>query len=202
MCGRRIKPKPNRKRCAECQHQHRIEINRKYNESHKEQHKQYRESHKEHYRELSREWEKRNKEKRKEYDREYRQRNRERIQRYQRLYSVYYALRHPFRHTHDRSIDLRIENGRVKGAVWLESQRHKTDAKRFASKIKNLGLSYGKALCNCGSLETPFLVAIENHRRYCFECGGKISIAFENEYYTITEVVCSFCGLVLPQTTP
>ena len=85
---------------------------------------------------------------------------------------------------------MRIENGRVKGAVWLEKQRR-----------KNFNLSHRK-LCSCDYLQTPFFVAVENHRQYCVECGGKFVIAFENDYYTITEVCCCFCGVVLPQTTP
>ena len=215
-CGRRIKAKPpNRKRCPECQHERRLQQHREHNERRKEQLKQYRRKNKEKINAYCRAWYQRNKEKLKKYGREYRERNREKIRgyrernrRYQRLYNVYYALRHPFRHTHDRTTDLRIENGRVKGAVWLESQleRRKTDAytweRRYARKIENLGLSYGKGLCDCGSLQTPFFVAVENHRTYCAECGGKFVIAFENDYYTITEVCCCLCGLVLQQTTP
>ena len=146
-CGRRIKAKNTRKRCAECQRQHRLQQYREYN------HK----------------------------------RDKEKTRRYHRLYNAYYALRH-LRHTHDRSADLTIENGRVKGAVWLESQINKRH--------------HDRALCSCGSLQRPFFVAVENHRTYCFECGGKIVIAFENDYYTITEVCCNLCGLVLPQTIP
>ena len=31
---------------------------------------------------------------------------------------------------------------------------------------------------------------------YCLECGGRIVLARENEYYTATETCCSSCGLV------
>ena len=33
-------------------------------------------------------------------------------------------------------------------------------------------------------------------RRFCPECGGRIILARENEYYTATEPCCSKCGLV------
>ena len=33
-------------------------------------------------------------------------------------------------------------------------------------------------------------------RRRCLECGGRIILARENEYYTATEPCCSKCGLV------
>jgi len=33
-------------------------------------------------------------------------------------------------------------------------------------------------------------------RIFCPECGGKIILARENEYYTATEPCCSSCGLV------
>ena len=33
-------------------------------------------------------------------------------------------------------------------------------------------------------------------RRFCSECGGRIILARENEYYTATEPCCSKCGLV------
>ncbi len=220
-CGRRVKAKTRKtKRCAECQHQRRIEINRKYNESHKEQRKQYFQSHKEHYRELWREWYKRNKEKRKEYRREYRIRNIEKIRERQRrrqplrrLYNRLYAQKHPFRHTHDKTNDLTVENGRVKGAVWLESQTAKKSVRKnfwrlsylqrtYEREIQQRYKAFSNAVCSCGNLEKGFFTYVNQNTRYCFECGGEFVIAFENDYYTITEVCCSFCGLVLPQTTP
>ena len=33
-------------------------------------------------------------------------------------------------------------------------------------------------------------------RGFCLECGGRIILARENEYYTATEPCCSSCGLV------
>ena len=37
----------------------------------------------------------------------------------------------------------------------------------------------------------------ERRRRgFCIECGGRIVLARENEYYTATEPCCSSCGLV------
>ena len=200
-CGRRIKAKSNAQRCREYRQRNKQKI-REYNERIKEKRKQYYESHKEHYRELNREWYERNKEKRKEYYREYRQRNRKKIseyrQRYMRIYNILYEEIHPFRHTHDKSNDLTIENGRVKGAVWLENQIGKKSVAKNFWRRSPFQRRYEKALCSCSMQTTPFFIAIENNRRYCFECGGKIIIASENEYYTITEVVCSYCGLVLP----
>ena len=195
-CGRRIKPTPRGKRCPECQHQHRLQTWREYRKSGKgkENDRRYYLSHKEKWRE----YRERNRGRIRQNERQYRERNRERIQRYQRLYSVYYALRHPFRHTHDKSNDLTIENGRVKGAVWLESQIGRKSVAKNYWRRSFFQRRYEEALCNCGSLQTPFFVAIENHRRFCSECGGKIIIASENDHYTITEIVCSFCGLVLP----
>ena len=171
-CGRRIKPKNTRKRCAECQRQHKLQRQREYYQRNKEKWGEYND-------------------KAKEYRRQYYQRHKQRLQQY---YQIYDQNNRQFRHTHDRTTDLTIENGRVKGTVWLESLRGKRN-------IKNIGLSYGKGLCNCNSLQKPFFIAVKNHRTYCAECGGKIIKAFENDYYTITEVCCCFCGLVLPQTT-
>jgi len=41
---------------------------------------------------------------------------------------------------------------------------------------------------------------MKKHRRrrrsFCPECGGRIILARENEYYTATEPCCSKCGLV------
>jgi len=210
-CGRTIKAKTRKtERCAECNHQRRIQRNRKYNESHKEQHKQYYEKNKEKYNEYQREYRKRNKEKRKEYEREYRIRNikkkweycerhKNRIREYHRQYN---KTRRPFTHTHDRTTDLTIENGRVKGAVWLENQNCEKSVRKNFWRRSFFQKSYERALCSCATLQTPFYIAEKNHRTYCFECGGKIIIAFENDYYTITDVCCCFCGLVLPQTTP
>jgi len=36
----------------------------------------------------------------------------------------------------------------------------------------------------------------KRRRRFCPECGGRIVLARENEYYTATELCCSSCGLV------
>jgi len=36
----------------------------------------------------------------------------------------------------------------------------------------------------------------KRRRRFCPECGGRIILARENEYYTATEPCCSKCGLV------
>jgi len=36
----------------------------------------------------------------------------------------------------------------------------------------------------------------KRRRRFCPECGGRIILARENEYYTATEPCCSSCGLV------
>ena len=196
-CGRTIKAKTRQKKyCVECSHQRRIQKDRRYNRSQKgkEKHKQYYEKKgKENYRK----WYERNKEKAIEHNREYRIRNIEKLREYERrrqplrrLYDILYAQKHPFRHTHDKTNDLTVENGRVKGAVWLENQIGKS--KEY----------YERILCSCATLQTPFYIVEENHRTYCFECGGKIVIAFENDYYTITELCCRFCGLVLPQTTP
>jgi len=33
-------------------------------------------------------------------------------------------------------------------------------------------------------------------RGFCLECGGRIVLARENEYYTTTEPCCCRCGLV------
>jgi len=33
-------------------------------------------------------------------------------------------------------------------------------------------------------------------RGFCLECGGRIVLARENEYYTVTEPCCCRCGLV------
>ena len=36
----------------------------------------------------------------------------------------------------------------------------------------------------------------KRRRGFCSECGGRIVLARENEYYTATELCCSSCGLV------
>ena len=36
----------------------------------------------------------------------------------------------------------------------------------------------------------------KRRRSFCPECGGRIILARENEYYTATELCCSKCGLV------
>ncbi|MDH5390274.1 MAG: hypothetical protein OEX10_03890 [Candidatus Bathyarchaeota archaeon] len=167
-CGRRIKAK---KRCAECQRQRKLQRQREYYQRNKEKWGEYNN-------------------KAKEYRRQYYRRHKQR-------YRLYYQEKRPCDHRHDRTTDLTIENGRVKGTVWLENQQ-----KRYKIAWKGNTRYYGKGKGLCSCIEKPFFIAEKNNRTYCFECGGKFVIAFENDYYTITEVCCCFCGVVLPQTTP
>ena len=167
-CGRRIKAK---KRCAECQRQRKLQRQREYYQRNKEKWGEYNN-------------------KAKEYRRQYYRRHKQR-------YRLYYQEKRPCDHRHDRTTDLTIENGRVKGTVWLENQQ-----KRYKIAWKGNTRYYGKGKGLCSCIEKPFFIAEKNNRTYCFECGGKFLIAFENDYYTITEVCCCFCGVVLPQTTP
>lgn len=180
-CGKRIKAKTSQKRCVEHQRQRRLQRQREYYQRNKEKWREYNN-------------------KTKEYRRQYYQRY---YRRHKQTYRLYYQKKRPFDHRHDRTTDLTIENGRVKGAVWLENQQQRYKiAWKGNTRYYTRYYSKSKGLCSCGTLQTPFLIAVENHRTYCAECGGKFVIAFENDYYSINEVCCCFCGVVLPQTTP
>lgn len=104
---------------------------------------------------------------------------------YQRLYQK--KRRHTLvLHGYDKTTDLTIQNGRVKGFLWLERHMKKHGyTKRAWEHETRFGLT------------GIFIVVDENHTPYCNECGGKILIAVENERYSITEYACSVCGLVL-----
>jgi len=194
-CGRRIKAK---KRCAEC-HKEKIRKQKaEYYQKNKEKFRERTQKNRQRYYQKNKEkclaCDRRRREQHREqlraYNRQYYQKNRHRIRLYNQIHT-------PFEHGHDKTTDLTIENGRVKGAVWLENQQQRY---KIAWKGNTRYYGKGKGLCSC--IEKPFFIAEKNNRTYCFECGGKFLIAFENDYYTITEVCCCFCGVVLPQTTP
>lgn len=96
-----------------------------------------------------------------------------------------------FRHTFDKTNDLTVKNGRIKGALWLlEEMKKKPNRRRFLKWLdehKN-----PKRFCS-----GHFIVIDDNHTPYCAECGGKIVKARENQIYSTTEYACSSCGLVL-----
>ncbi|NVM26908.1 MAG: hypothetical protein HWN70_13460 [Desulfobacterales bacterium] len=88
---------------------------------------------------------------------------------------------------------LEIVNSRVRGAVLLEKRR----------SISIYGVH---TLPQCkGSppveYEAIYLITIYliiwNGKAYCGECGSQLTVARENEHYTIpAEICCKSCGLV------
>jgi len=77
-------------------------------------------------------------------------------------------------------------NGRILGAVLLEK----------GIGINNFPLYNGgrPERCECGSNR---LICITDHEAFCVECGSRIMLARENEYYSMPlEPVCPSCGLV------
>ena len=84
---------------------------------------------------------------------------------------------------------LEIVDGRVRGAVLLENH-----------KAIN---SYGRAFKGSAPIEyeatcliTIYLI-VWNGKLYCGECGSQLTVARENEHYTIpAEICCRSCGIV------
>ncbi|MGB9614178.1 MAG: MucR family transcriptional regulator [Fervidobacterium sp.] len=84
----------------------------------------------------------------------------------------------------DKSTHLTIlPNGRVSGAVWLENEMKKLNGRKRRYK--------------CPVCEEDDMLLVINHQPYCIECKNKIVYARENKYYSLSEFVCSSCGLVL-----
>jgi len=82
---------------------------------------------------------------------------------------------------------LSIHNGRVLAAVLLE---------KGISINARKGHNSGKVL-ECEDCGTSVIIDVIDHEAYCAECGCKIVVARENEYYSIqAEPVCVHCGLV------
>lgn len=95
---------------------------------------------------------------------------------------------------------LSIRNGRVYGALLLERDKQKRAQSRSHGGFVNPWIAHysgdGDGRCEqCGSEE---VIIIINHQAYCNECGGKIKLALENEYYSVVEPTCHSCGLVYP----
>ena len=81
-----------------------------------------------------------------------------------------------------------LPNGRILGAVWLEKQMKRLEGRKPRNKCP---------VCN-----ERYMLVIQNHQAYCMDCGGKViyareKYARENEYYSSSEFVCSYCGLVI-----
>jgi predicted Zn-ribbon and HTH transcriptional regulator/ribosomal protein S27AE len=90
-----------------------------------------------------------------------------------------------------------LPNGRVAGAVWLESggkQFHTSPITPWRRRLPKSGWQKRimETCPECG--ERNVLVYVENP--HCLECGAEIIFADENEYYTVSEFACSKCGLV------
>jgi len=97
-----------------------------------------------------------------------------------------------------------LPNGRVAGAVWLETgkipsvkgtmQPNNSPKTPWRRRLKESGWQRRimERCPNCG--EHNILVYQENP--HCWECGSEIVFARENENYTVSEHVCSKCGLV------
>jgi len=91
-----------------------------------------------------------------------------------------------------------LPNGRVAGAVWLESGgkqfNHASPITPWRKRLKE-GVWQKRLLEKCPDCGMPnMLVYAENP--HCWECGGEIVFAPENEIYGVSEFVCSKCGLV------
>ena len=107
-----------------------------------------------------------------------------------RLVYTYKLLDSVFYHAHDKTTDLTIHNGRVKGAVWLLEEMKKPNKTRFLKWIEKH--RNPKRFC-----DGRFVIIGDDHALYCLECGGKIVKALENQTYSVMEYACSSCGLVL-----
>jgi len=93
----------------------------------------------------------------------------------------------------DKSTCLTIlPNGRILGVVWLENEMKKLNG----SKRRNVNMK-GRENYRCPLCYGIDFLLIVNHQPYCMECGGKIVYARENKNYSISEFVCSSCGLVI-----
>ena len=88
---------------------------------------------------------------------------------------------------------LEIVNGRVRGAVLLEKRRSIS-----IYGVHTLPPCRGSPLVEyVASYLAMIYVIIYNGKPYCRECGSQLTVARENEYYTIpVEVCCRSCGLV------
>lgn len=97
-----------------------------------------------------------------------------------------------------------LPNGRVAGAIYLETGKipsikgdktaSKTPMTPWRRRLPQSGWQRWilQECPDCG--EKSLLTFVENP--HCMECGAEIIFAKENEYYTISEFVCSKCGLV------
>lgn len=92
-----------------------------------------------------------------------------------------------------------LSNGRIAGALWLESSGKKFNYVTIPKtpwRRRLLESGWQKQILqecpDCG--ERSLLTFVENP--HCMECGSEIVFAKENECYTISEFVCSKCGLV------
>jgi len=89
---------------------------------------------------------------------------------------------------------LKIEGGRIRGAVLLEEHIGVNSHHFYRQSFKG----NGKALFEYEAiyLITIYLVVWKG-KVFCGECGSQLTVARENEYYTIpVEVCCRSCGLV------
>jgi hypothetical protein len=136
------------------------------------------------------------------YNRRWREKNPEKARAYQIRW-----WNHNNKGTFTPSRYLSIRNGRVVGAVLLERDKQKRARSRSHGGFVNPWIAYysgdreiyhsddddDNLRCDCGS---DVIINIVDHEAYCSGCGGKISLAFENEYYSVTELTCRRCGLV------
>ena len=113
------------------------------------------------------------------------------VQRYKKLYNkrkkqtlTFYV--NEFVHAYDKTTNLTVENGRIKGFLWLKREMKKHGKHRIQHYKLESFLQ-----------ENHSFILIDNYTPYCAECGGKILKAFENERYSVREYACSVCGLVL-----
>jgi DNA-directed RNA polymerase subunit RPC12/RpoP len=104
-----------------------------------------------------------------------------------------------------------LENGRVAGAVWLENAKPHWHKRGFLLNEVKVGyISYPKTptrkrlakagwqsrimkRCpDCGN----YGIEVWQENPHCLECNSELVLALQNQYYSLTETVCSNCGLV------
>ena len=96
-----------------------------------------------------------------------------------------------------------LPNGRVAAAVYLETGKMpsvkgaktiQTPITPWRKRLKE-GVWQKRLLEKCPDCGMPnMLVYVENP--HCWECGGEIEFAPENQIYTVSEFACKKCGLV------
>ena len=88
---------------------------------------------------------------------------------------------------------MKIVNGRVQGAILLEKH-----VSINAHGFYRLPPYNGKAPFDYEeTYVTMIYLIIWNRKIFCGECGSELTVARENEHYTIpAELCCKNCGLV------